>query len=385
MLIATATPMPPVERLKVFAYVNESKTSLYRAIIHAFMEAKERFSLHLRPPDLVECLATFGLPEPPDDAAVDAALQQLREWGNLERHPDTADVATVEEFYRPRYLYQLTAKGEAAERAIAHYREAIAQQGELQAAALGDIRRFLEELLAMAEVSEPDDGKVKQTLDTLRTRFEELTSRASAFMRSLQRSIDLHGIALDAFVAYKETLIGYLERFIGELVIATADISDLLTRLDAAGVERLLAAAARRELVDAIGPTDDDRRAALAKWELRWAGLRAWFIGRPSAPSHAEILRARARSSIPALLAAVTGIHDRRMTRSDRSADLRTLARWFAQADTDREAHLLYRAAFALSPARHLSIDHRTLERTPFRRRRAGSKLLPCGFHRASG
>ena len=43
--------------------------------------------------------------------------------GTSKSHPDTADVATVEEFYRPRYLFQLTAEGEAAERAIAFYDE----------------------------------------------------------------------------------------------------------------------------------------------------------------------------------------------------------------------------------------------------------------------
>jgi uncharacterized protein (TIGR02677 family) len=100
----------------------------------------------------------------------------------------------------------------------------------------------------------------------------------------------------------------------------------------------------------------------LRLWRARWDGLRAWFLHQPNLPSQAEILRARARSSIPALLTAVAAIHDRRVARSDRVADLRTLARWFAEADTDREAHRLWRAAFALAPARHLRVDDRTLD-----------------------
>jgi uncharacterized protein (TIGR02677 family) len=52
---------------------------------------------------------------------------------------------------------------------------------------------------------------------------------------------------------------------------------------------------------------------------------------------------------------------DRRIARSDRSADLRALALCFAQPDSDAEAHRLWRASFALAPARHVTIDGETL------------------------
>jgi uncharacterized protein (TIGR02677 family) len=127
-------------------------------------------------------------------------------------------------------------------------------------------------------------------------------------------------------------------------------------------VGRLLREAAARDVADAIDATDEDRAAAERQWRLRWAGLRAWFLGQPGVPSQAEVLRSRARAAIPALLAAVGSINDRRFTRSDRVADLRTLARWFAETDREEDLHRLWRAAFALSPARHLRIDADTLD-----------------------
>jgi uncharacterized protein (TIGR02677 family) len=57
------------------------------------------------------------------------------------------------------------------------------------------------------------------------------------------------------------------------------------------------------------------------------------------------------------LLAAVATLNERRSGRSDRSADFRVLARWFADASGDAEAHRLWRAAFGLNPARHLSLE----------------------------
>jgi uncharacterized protein (TIGR02677 family) len=73
------------------------------------------------------------------------------------------------------------------------------------------------------------------------------------------------------------------------------------------------------------------------------------------------MLRSRARSAIPALLQAIAELNERRLSRSDRASDMRQLARWFAACDSDADAHRLWRAAFALAPARHLTVDQETL------------------------
>ena len=74
-------------------------------------------------------------------------------------------------------------------------------------------------------------------------------------------------------------------------------------------------------------------------------------------PPQAELLRARARSAIPQLLGAIAALNERRSGRSDRSADFRMLAGWFAACADDAQAHRLARAAFALNPARHFSLN----------------------------
>ena len=359
-------PLDQPAQLKAFAYLNAEKARLYRSIMSAFTDAKERFALHLRSADLLAAVVGTTHAEdvvPVGEPEIEAALGQLCDWGNLEAHPDLAEVSTVEDFYRPRFLYQLTTEGEAAERAVRHYFDALVQPGELQAAALADILTLLGELQQLAKEPEPDAGKVHRALRSLRERFDELTARAQAFISSLQRTIDLHSFAEAKFLTYKRTLVEYLERFIGELVIATAAIGEAIQSLERAdgALERILAIAASRELGDAIAATEDDQRRALESWRARWAGLRGWFLGTRERPSQSEVLRGRARSAIPALLSAIAGIHDRRATRTDRAADLKVLARWFLETDSDEDAHRLWRAAFGLTPARHLSIDEETL------------------------
>jgi uncharacterized protein (TIGR02677 family) len=357
------SPEIDLKSASVFSHLSAEKVALYRATLLVFMRAKASFALHLRPADVRTALRDEGLFDESDAGSLDMALTQLCEWRNLESHRDTADVTTIEEFYRPRFLYQLTIEGEAAERALALFFDTLIQPGELQATALSDIRQYLGELSKLAEDEAVDESIAHRVLHLLTTRFEQLTARAQTFLRGLQRTIDLHGITVETFLSYKQTLIDYLERFIGELVISTHEIADRLLKIEKHDVKRLLGAAARRDVIDALEHEKDTRLSeARTLWKTRWSGLRGWFISEVGKQSQAEVLRGRARSAIPALLTAVARINDRRIARSDRVADFQTLARWFAEAPSDRDAHRLWRASFGLSAARHLRINEDALE-----------------------
>jgi uncharacterized protein (TIGR02677 family) len=344
------------DRYSTFGHLTADKHALYRGILTIFASAKARFVLHLRPAEV-----RSELPGGPELDEVQAALRQLVDWGNLSADADTAEVATIAEFYRARFLYRLTPEGEATERALQVFEDTLVRPGELQTAALIDIRNLLHELAEHAAAVDPDAGKVHLTLRELRARFDELTDRAQTFVASLQRTVDLHDIDLEDFLAYKDVLIGYLERFVGELVVAQANIAATLRALDELGIDRLLAIVAYREVSDALDTGPDAEAIALDGWRARWDGLRGWFLTRDGHPAQAEVLRSRARSAIPALLLAISEVNERRVSRSDRTADLRSLARWFAACDSDADAHRLWRAAFALSPARHLTVDDDTL------------------------
>jgi uncharacterized protein (TIGR02677 family) len=259
---------------------------------------RARFALALRPSEIQAALAGSSVPVLlPDE--VDSALRQLCDWRNLDDSPDTAEAASVEEFYRKRRLYQLSAAGEAAEQALAIFDEYLHRPGELQTTALHDILELLDALSPLIADEPPDDVKLHLTLSSLVVRFEQLTSRAQSFMRGLQRTVDLHGISVEAFLAYKEKLVDYLERFIGELVVASNRAAEAILELESMGMSRAFAAATRRELADALdpGPGPEAFAAAEMRWQQRWTGLRRWFIG-DGAPSQAELLRARANASV---------------------------------------------------------------------------------------
>lgn len=342
-----------------FAHLAVPKARRYRAVLEAFSAAREAFIVHLRPEELAA-----RLDEPLSDALT-SELDRLADWGNLRTLPDTARVATVEDFARRRLLYALTREGEAVEAAVATYRETVGRSAELQAVALEDIRRGLRTLVRLAGEDPLDPDRVDATLRDLETVFAGLAANAAAFMGSLTRAIDTAADGVEGFLAYKDQLIGYLQRFIRELVVASAEIAGLLDAVEEAGAGRLLDAAAMRRAADTLpgaveaGAVPPDHGRQLA---ARWEGLRRWFRGSAASPSQAELLRSRARTAIADLLETVAVLHDRRAGRSNRAADYTALARWFAQAPAPDDAHRLWRVAFGLTSARHLTIDGPTLD-----------------------
>lgn len=346
-----------------FAYLSAPNATLYRRVMRALMAEKERFTVHVRPEEVHAALLRDGDESPVEEGVVAEALDRLAQptWGNVLAFPDSSRVSSIEDFYRRRMLYQLSRPGEAAERALAQYDDALGTRGALQSVALEDIVVLLTNLRDAAAAHSAgelvDTAVVHQALRSLRERFVELAENAVAFMGSMQRTIDLHDADVDAFLAYKEELITYLERFIHDLLTRGATIAGLLAEIPAPGVDFLVEVAAERESVDAApGDAEAARERVRQTWMRQWSGLTEWFVSSPTRESEAKLLRARARAAIPALLAVVRALHEKAGGRSDRTQDFLTLAGWFAELPTDADRHRLWRAAFGLTSARHLTL-----------------------------
>lgn len=348
--------------LAVFRHLNADLRARYRSVIDVFSLAKAEFRLHLRTVEIVSRLRDRG--EVVTDDEVGEALDQLVEWGNLQAYHDSAEVASLADFQRRHFLYQLTAAGEAAERAIAEFWLILDRPVTLEMEALSRIREFLGELAELARESDPDEAKVARVLRTIADDAEAITAHAQSFFRWLHEQTAQRGADLASFLAYKERLIDYLRRFLEELASQSPLISDRIRELHPT-VDRLLHCAARQETAGAFSIDEVERERQLQfaweRWRQRWGGLHRWFVGMAGAPQVKQ-LRLAAGAAIPQLLDIAAQLHDQRAMRSNRRVDLLTLAGWFLQADDDRQAHRLWGAAFASHPVRHWQVNLATLE-----------------------
>jgi uncharacterized protein (TIGR02677 family) len=342
--------------ISVFEYVQAEKAPLYRAIMCVFVASKQRFVVHLRQRDVINGMA--GISELPDHSEIESALAQLCEWGNLQTRPDTSNVCTVEDFYNPRHIFHMTSQGEAAEAALAIYNSNCERRHPLQYSGLADIRLVIQELKQLSPQAERNAGPIHRHMLLLFALVEDLSATAQTFIDKLEGRLDGR---TDVQPSDVRRLIEYCRRFIGDLELEADTIAELVRDIESAGLERLILVVVRRSIDERKDATPKTVAEYLGEWRLRWERLRSWFISLPNLQSHSVRLRERVRASLPALLRMSGGISVQGVPRIDRIADFRILARWFAEAGTDAEAHALWRAAFGLCPARHLTINDATL------------------------
>jgi len=354
----------------LFRHVTADKAPFYRAILEVFATAKRQYRLQLRPDEVLAEADWRG--SSPSSEEISAALTQLANWGNLESQLDMTRASTLNDYYRAKFLYRLSRGGEAAEICLETFEHHIRHRAELQTVALEDIDSGLQALRhLLAETAAGDSLDVAKAHDILRSLvriFEGLTGNAQAFMAGVARSLELQQVDPTVLVAYKRRLIEYLERFMGDLIRRSDTIARTLHELSAI-IDDVLRQIAQREARDAApGDAEEQANEASQRWEIwrdRWKGLRGWFLTQGNEPPQAELLRARARAAIPQLLSAIAAVNERRSGRSDRSADFRVLAEWFAACESNEDAHRLARAAFALNPARHFSLEAAIEEDVP--------------------
>jgi uncharacterized protein (TIGR02677 family) len=226
----------------------------------------------------------------------------------------------------------------------------------LQGTALfADIVHFLRELEQLSQEPALDPARVHRNLIAQKARFADLRATAYALTGRLERSSG-------APAAEIRSLVDYAERFTGELVMAADRVGEAVRAIEQTGIERFFQAAAEHVVRDGLDATPQTLAGVCARWRSHWKLFCEWFLSQPGRLSNAELLRERIRAAIPALIRVITSINDRQLYRIDRSNDFRVLARWFARAESDAEAHQLWRVLFGLCPARHLTVNETTLD-----------------------
>jgi uncharacterized protein (TIGR02677 family) len=348
-------PARLLDQVSAFTYVTVANAPSYRAILEVFVEAKEHYVIELRPAEVRDRLARSGLHHDlPGADDLDRHLDQLADWGNLQRSHDTSAVSRVEDFYRRRFIYRLTAAGEAAHRAVREVEATVGRSGSLQTAMLREIRDALAALAAAARAG--DGPGVVRALHLLRAAFDSLTKEANLFLLELDRQTSGERIDEDRFFAHKQALLAYLGKFLEELRRIRPEVAARVLEVEALDPERFLAAAAPAAERPPVAEGEDPLARWIADERERWAGVRGWFTAHGAAPPRVERLHGVAVEAVVRLTRALARLNERRARAADRAADFRTLARWFSECASDADAHALWASAFGLYAPRHFHL-----------------------------
>jgi uncharacterized protein (TIGR02677 family) len=197
--------------------------------------------------------------------------------------------------YRRRYLYRLTAIGEAAH-AVREVEATVGRSGSLQVSMLLEVRDSLEALAEAARAS--DAPGMVRALHRLRGAFESLTQEANLFLGDLDRHAGAERIEEDRFLAHKQALLVYLGLFLEDLRRLRSELAERVAEVDGLEPSRVLALA----VTAAELPPSMDGVDLASRWQAeereRWAGIHAWFAGDAAGPPRVERLHSVAVEAV---------------------------------------------------------------------------------------
>jgi uncharacterized protein (TIGR02677 family) len=290
-----------------------------------------------------------------DAGTIVRSLDALVGWGAIDRQHDAGHARSLEEFNRRRFNYAITQAGELAERFLEDLDNLRERVGALEGSRLEAILAELGAIVRELESGQPEPQRLRTALDNLRAELEALEQGASDFMAQLANVL-ASGAAIndESFLAYKDRVIGYLTGFASQFRRTAQRIEDQIVRVEALGVEPMLALAASVDEPPVFGKTAEEV-AQLRRAEKRdaWRALSGWFVASGGDAAPWRKLSDTLGAAIDWVVSTAARLDARRAQRIDRSAEYRRLALLALRLDLG-ESHRIFAAAFGLGAPRHL-------------------------------
>lgn len=329
-------------RLRLFAFTQAEHRARYLAVLRAFDEAREASRLQLGPTDLLVAV--------PDLHTIDSALatlDQLHDWGLLERLQDDRRVRTIAEYRQRRSIYQMTELGWMAWNAVETVLAAQPGEAELRRLVLPMV---LEQLTDLSTALDAGDGeRTALLLDRIHATLADVAEHAARFTLATSELAGAWETDPHAFLQHKNRLLTHLDGFLVALSEHRPALARAVAAVDARH-DQLVA------LAVGSSPALDGQHRAEARLRRHWDGVLAWFIGRPEQPSHAAQLEERMSRAIRDLAVLLKRVLDTTAGGISRASQLEELATWFAELPDDHTAHALAAAASGLDGCRHVGV-----------------------------
>jgi len=361
-------------------YLTAENANRYRPIMRYFYEQHMGHQYTLSGDDVLQHMRVMIDSSYTEDQC-EQDLRQLAEWGNLIAEQDRSRARTVEEFLRRKLRYQITPYGIAFERLLRELEEARGSGGSLDVGLLELLYANLVELgdllngrgapqTANHEASgegdrnhhRPEVNRAGFPESTLRRiwnlwsqafdSFDKVGRQASDYLGALNRSRHEDFADVEAFLAYKDVLLQYLNSFVTGLFDFGDRIRAILTSWTRHRVEKALLSALISYETRYVPGSDGRLPSEPAVRDHRrreWLKLHRWFEPRGGL----EALRRTTTATIERVVRQSQRLMQRRSGLS-RRRELEQLAIAFAHCSSLDEAHRLAGAALGCITPRHI-------------------------------
>jgi uncharacterized protein (TIGR02677 family) len=342
------------DRQSLFTYVTVDEAPVYRAIIDVFFNAAREYRSDLTIGMIEDALRCSGSPIVIEPKVLTDRLTQLHHWGNVDRDRDESWAADLRSYELHAFVYNLSAKGEAAHEAVLGLEETLRRTIGLQRVALLRVGAVLEEFVGQIALTTPDGDTIHNLAEELHRTFKALTGNAGRFLQRVNHILNAPAVEVDEYLLFKVDTIHYLVEFTDHLEKVSDDVVLLFSRIDEIP-EKYSAAleAGAKSSGERIIDQADSSMSWAEETALRIDGVRRWFVPVDGTPTGGQRLHRMVRRAVLGIGPLLDRVRDARLAGSGRASDLLALARRFAAALTDDAAHIMWHNKFGLAGARH--------------------------------
>lgn len=327
------------DRLRLFAFTQADNRERYLELLRAFNESREQSRLQLSPSDFLASTSDM----PSAEVAL-AALDQLYDWGLVDRVQDDRRVRTIAEYRQRRSMYQMTELGWLAWDAVERVLAAEPGEAELRRLVLPLVLEQIGEL--QAAVRSADGERAALILDQVHRTLSDLAHHAARFTLATSELASAWEADPRSFLDHKNRLLGHLDGFLAALSEHRPALASAVATLDQEHETMI-------DLVSSASPALDGEDRARIRTERHWRGVCAWFLDAPGQPSQAAQLEERTSRAIRDLAVLLKRVLDTTAGGISRATQLEDLAAWFMACPDDETAHALAAAASGLRGVLH--------------------------------
>lgn len=280
-------------------------------------------------------------------------LEALVEWGNLAPVQDTSKASTVAEFKNKQFRYQLTEYSVEIERMTIALENLLVEGASLEPSLIERIKDALQRLPEMAGA---DPRTVGPWWRELNTDFKSLNQNYQDYIRSFHslRAEELMKTA--AFIAYKDSIIGYLREFVRGLQTNSYWIEATLRNFGEEQARAVLEKAFTYEKsIPRLETVNEEEMFETIQG--RWRSIRQWFLGAGERDSEVARLFEITNELIRKITRYAAQIVESRNSAANRKEEYKKLCELFLAAGSMEECHKLSALAFGVFNSRHLKGD----------------------------
>ena len=330
-------------------YLNVENTNRYRPIMRIFFEHYEKLDYWLYKEQVYNELkdnidfANYSLELCEQD------LNQLVLWQSLTYFQDTDNVLTIDEFKNKKFRYQMTDYAIEIERFVMRLESLQVKRSSLEPKLFEKIRMLIINL-----EKEEDISNIHDYFEELNYNFTTLNEHYKDFLKTFNEAKTEDLMKTAEFLAYKNSIVKYLNDFVVGFQNYNLKIVDLLDNLPNNFEQKLMdSLIAYQKNIPNLEPNFDFdylREINLGKWH----SIIHWFKN-DSGISESMRLKNAINDIISKILKNVSAIMELKQNSINRKEEYRHLLAMFCNSKSLRESENIAAVAFGISSIKHFS------------------------------